>query len=799
MKSVKITRQTTWVTLLITTVLCSTPALAQNNDDFAPSLEEIIVTARKKPESLQDAPVAVTALSGADLEVRGAVNISDATAGMPNVIFESAGTNSGLSAAPTVFIRGIGQADFVINTDPGVGTYVDGVYMGRSIGSLADLLDLEQVEVLRGPQGTLFGRNTIGGAVNLVSVAPTPDSLSGKVGFAGGSRTFLNGTASLNIPVGDKAAVRIAGFGRHRDGFVDAIQYDDFKLGEENVYGGRIAVRFLATDNFTIDVAGDYSVRRDSPAPIVARLIGNASVGGDAIDASGIPVASRFNVGVPSPPPIPAGFGRAAGAVCNTAQARNSSPDCFGNFYVSSDDFESNAVYTDVNGMPIEAEQALDVFGISGTLTWETVIGTLKSITAYRGFDSEFFNDVDFTPFVLFHNLNLPFNQDQFSQEFQLSGTNLFDGRLDYVVGLYHFEEDGIQTISLLSPLSPPAAAQTTLPLFQETDREIDNKSQAIYGQATFNVTEQLHITGGIRYTNETKDIFFEQRRSVGATLTNAEGSIEIDDVSFMANIAYDVTDDILAYATFSEGFRSGGFASRFPTGLVSPLPSFEPEFVTSYEIGFKSSLFNNRLRANFAAFLTDYKDLQVTAGSPELGGSILTQNLADAKLQGIELEIDFAATENLTIDFSIGLLDDEIEEVIGGSLTAGATNQLFTITTDNELPYTPGVTTSLGFTHFLPVSFGDFRTRFDWFYVSSQQLSLENHPLTEQDGYSRVNLNIAFTPNNSDFTFTVGARNLTNSVFSTAAAINTTAATVGANVSRPREVFGQITYRFGK
>lgn len=793
---------------MASTMLVAAPALAQDEssgedaqDANAPrsSLNVIIVTARKKEESLQDAPVAVSAFSGEELETRAAIDISDATASVPNVTFESAGTTSGLSAAPAVFIRGLGQADFVINADPAVGTYVDGVYVGRSIGSLGDLLDLSRVEVLRGPQGTLFGRNTIGGAVNMISKAPSISGFEGKASFAAGSRGFLHGTLSLNVPLGDVAAFRISGFGRQRDGFVDALQYDDFQLGEENVWGVRGALRIFPTDTITVDIVGDYSQRREAPAAVVPLLLGNVSVNGDQINASGTPTASRFNSGgPPATPPVPTAWRSTNPTVCSTAVGRNTNTACYGNVWLGNG-FQSNARFTDRNGNFIEAENALDVYGLSGTVTIETPIGELKSITAIRGFEAEFYNDFDFSPYIIFHNLNLPYNQDQFSQELQLTDSGVAGGLIDYVLGLYYFKEDGIQTIDLVAPLQPPAASQTTLPLFQSLDREAENKSKAAYAQVTFHPTDSVHLTGGIRYTDEKKEVSFTQTRSVPNTPEMASGEQSISEVDVMGNISVDIADGLMAYATYSTGFRSGGFASRFPNGLVTPLPSFDPEFVKSYEFGFKSTLFNDKVRINFAAFLTDYTNLQVTAVSPdpELAGAAETENLADATLKGIELEVDAAVTDNLRVDFSIGLLDDKIDSLVGGSLSAGAGNQVLVITTDNDLPYTPAASINAGFTHFLPLDFGEFRTRVDWYYTSKQQLRIENHPLTEQEGYHRINANITFTPDNSDLDFTFGVRNLTNKNYSTAAAIASDASSISANVARPREFYGRVSFRF--
>ena len=794
--------RTSFVSSLLSGVVVAfpmTPVFAQSSTtQVRGTIEEVVVTARKVEESIQDSPVAITALSGDQLETRAALNISDATASAPNVSFESSGATSGMTAAPIVFIRGLGQADFVINADPAVGTYLDGIYLGRSLGSLADLLDLQRVEVLRGPQGTLFGRNTIGGAINLISVAPSMDGNNGEVNLATGENGYSNLKGYANFALSDSSALRVSAFARQRDGFVDALQYDDFDLGEEDVWGIRAALRIDVTNEFTIDFTTDYSERSDSPSPMVARLIGNASIGGELIDQSGTPAGTRFNTGGPPPtPPVPSTYRSVDPATCRTAAGRNSSTDCYGNIWLG-DGYQSNALYTDVNGNIIEPDQNLDVFGANLTMTWETSFGTLKSITSARGFDSSFHNDIDYSPFVIMHNINSRFDQDQFSQEFQLAGSSA-RGNIDYVIGLYYFEEDGIETVALVNPLLPPAAAQTTLPLYQVTDRYIDNTSTALYGQITWHASENLHITAGLRYTDETKDIAFEQRRSVGATLANAEGNLSLKETAPMANVSYNFSDNLMGYFTYAQGFRSGGFASRFPSGLVSPLPSYDPEFVDSYEFGFKSDLLENRVRLNVAAFMTNYQDLQVSATSPVISGGSLTANLADATLQGLEIELNAAVTDNFYLDMSLGYLDAEIDSVVGDVLNAGAGNQRYTITEDSDLPNTPEKNFSVGFTHYLPVASGELRTRVDWRYVDDQHLTIENHPLALEDSYTTLNANISYAPLDSNWRITIGGRNLTDEEYATATALNTTAATLGTNVSRPREVYVQATYRIGE
>ena len=226
-------------------------------------LEEIVVTARRREENLQSVPVAVSVLTGEDLLEQGGLKIDAIGQTVPNVHFEAAGGTSGVKS-PVVFIRGMGQNDFIPVEDPAVGIYLDGVYMGRNVGSVFDLIDIDRIEVLRGPQGTLFGRNTFGGVINIISKNPG-DQLEGSVHVAFGDEDYLETRATVNIPLGDRTSGRISAFKRERDGYVDAVQYRDLQLGSDDIWGARIRIRSDLTDTFSADFSADYSKAEETP------------------------------------------------------------------------------------------------------------------------------------------------------------------------------------------------------------------------------------------------------------------------------------------------------------------------------------------------------------------------------------------------------------------------------------------------------------------------------------------------------------------------------------------------------
>lgn len=760
-----------------------------------PGYEEIIVTARKREENLQNTPIAITAISAAQLEARGAVDLTAMQNVAPNLTLKTGGGTSGATFTPIINIRGIGQGDFTINTDPGVGVYIDGVYLGRSVGSVLDLADVQRVEVLRGPQGTLFGRNTIGGAISVVSKAPDPRETSGSFSIAGGSREFAQIRGSLNLPLAENLALRVSAMARHRGGYVDALQYDDLKLGGEKLWAVRAALRWQPTDNLTIDLAVDHTERRDPPSASIPLQLGDVSPGQTGVTGA---LSNAFNRGQGPAPIARLPWISADAPRCATDAAfRNSSLSCYGNAWLAGTS-GNNSVWQDRAGNKINPVNKLNLTGYVGTVALDTGIGTLKSITAYREFDSTFYGDLDFTPYSIFTNNNMPFNQQQFSQEFQLVGS-AFGDRLDYVLGLYYFNEKGDQAVDLLAPGNIPAAQAAALapflPYFQTTTRTVDNTSKAAYAQLTYAITDRLKLTGGLRYTDETKDYFVSQFRSVGP-LQSATGIQGTKIWTPMANLAWQATDDVLLYATYSEGYRAGGFAARFSGGLISPLPSYEPEYVTSYEAGVKSTLFDRRLTLNLAAFRIDYRDIQVTATTPGLAGFVL--NLADARFTGFEAEARAVLGGGFTANLSAGYTKKELTNVAPGTVSSEGTNAVVAITADSVLPG-PAWQLNAQLAHRLEFDNGGrLDTSFDVHYESKDSNSVANYDIIVQPGYAEAEARIAYTWPNDRFTLALGARNLFDKEYFTTKTLSSSSAAVYGTLARPREVYAQFTYRFG-
>ncbi len=746
----------------------------------AMTLEEIVVTARRREESLQSIPVAVSVLTGEELLEQGGLKIDAIGKTVPNVHFEAAGGTSGVKS-PVLFIRGMGQNDFIPVEDPAVGIYLDGIYMGRNIGSVFDLIDIERVEVLRGPQGTLFGRNTIGGAVNIISKTPG-DALGGSIQFSGGEDGYFEARATLNAPLGERAAGRLSVFARERDGYVEALQHDSLDLGSDDIWGIRGAVRAELTDAFSLDIALDYSKAEETPGAITP-IGGIGGFNGEVITLGppAQPFANFHNVIYSGDP-----------ASCTTAAGQAANPACYGPVWNTNDAYQTNSVYRDNAGNQIDPEQDVEVWGGNVTATWQIGEVELKSITSYREFDISLFNDLDFSPFILFANNHDEYTQEQWSQEIQLSGEAM-DGKLDYVVGVYYFEEEGQEAIFNQITFPPPLSGPPDF-FFQFLDRLIDNDSQAVFGQVNYDLTDALTLTVGARYTETDKSFELVTERRVGP-ISNQFGDLSTEEFTPLVSLAWDVSDDVMLYATYSEGYRDGSYAARFTGAVPVPLPNYDPEFVTNYEIGMKSTLLDGRMRLNATAFLMDYEDMQINASSDEVTTSSTKENLGDATISGLELEASALLGAGLTLGVNIGLLDDEID-----SLRGTLVSNTIVITESNDLPNTPDWTLSLLAKYERTLqNGGTLSLRADYALKDEYFSRAENIPELEIDDYRNLNISGTYLFPDRNWELGLGVRNATDEEYYQSATPFATFGLVFGQPVRPRTWYASLKYSFGE
>ena len=742
----------------------------------AQELEEIIVTARKIEESLQEAPVAVSVVTGDTLARMGSQDLTAVGQYAPNVIFETGQSTSGIRS-PTIYIRGVGQPDFIIVEDPAIGVYLDGVYVGRTIGSVFDLVDVNRVEVLRGPQGTLFGRNTIGGAINLISKRPDPEAVDARVKVGLGENGYQSAQGVINVPLGQTAAARFSAHGHKQDGYVKALQYDDYDIGGEDVWGFRAALSFDPTESFSVDFAFDYSA--DSSAPNAVSPINFLHLDGKPRPVTTF--GTWWNV-----------FHSGNPGVCANPATAPSSPACFSSYYHPNDPYATHSVFVDNDGNQIEPNQKLDVWGAHLNLSLDLGWGQLTSITAIREFEVTLHNDIDFTPFIIFANNHDDYSQDQFSQELQLSGT-AFDDRLDFLVGLFYFEEDGVEDI--FNQLAFPRAVAPAF-YFQTVTRYVDNTSKAAFTQLNYDLTDSLRLTLGMRYTESEKDFNLVQPNILGAMVDNT-GHLKVEEWTPMATLSWTYSDAAMFYLTYSEGFRDGGFPARFVGRVPEPLPFYDPEYMENYEIGAKFLMADNRIRLNLAAFRMDYTDIQVTAIAPfgSIGDSTTKDNLGKVKMSGLEAELTAAVTADLVVNVTLGILDDEIESVVGGLLRSGS----FDITRDNDLPMTPEISGTIGgeYTYNLD-SAGRIVVRADYSFKDDYYTRVENAVETLEKNYRSLNASVRWVSADDRWEVGVWGRNLTDELYYRSRVIFESIGSAFGTPTRPRMVYASVQYRFG-
>jgi iron complex outermembrane receptor protein len=630
-----------------------------SSESSGSQVEEIVVTAQFREQNLQKTPIAITAVSGAMLQARSQTNIQQVASQAPNVTLRTGAANFGPSLVAS--IRGVGQTDFNPALEPGVGLYVDDVYYATLTGSIFDLLDLDRVEILRGPQGTLAGRNSIGGAIKLYSKRPTGDG-SGMAQATYGSRNRIDLRASMDFNLAKDLDVRIAGVSKQQRGYVTVLDFGCANppgsalnpavggvsptlpvggkscvvdhQGEVNYQALRAQLRYHPSDAVDINIIGDYTHDKRSPAASVLTYADNPRTGAIRGDATAVPFDSRF----------------LCGKYCNYAS-----------FIMPAD--PANGFPTSTTRSPLTR---FDGYGFSAQGDFE-LSDTLKltSITAYRHYSSTFTGDDDLSPLpVTSSRSDLRFRF--FSQELRLNGA-FADNLVEYTLGAYYSSQKSIYgTVQDLRW----AGLQ-----FASLGDQVPAHSKAAFAHVAVHPTDQLTLTGGIRYTDEDKDYTYSRRfadGTVGQPLVGAldgvVGKYQKKRVDYRANVQYQWTDSLMTYAQFSTGFKGGGINPR--PYFASQVQPFGPETIKAYEVGLKTDAFDHKARFNLSAFYNDYKDMQLTLLScpqfnptppgPGVPGlpCALPANAGDAHVKGIELETSLRPVDGLLIDGSVSYLD---------------------------------------------------------------------------------------------------------------------------------------------
>ncbi len=633
-----------------------------------PVLEEVLVSAQRRTESLQDTPISLTAFDSERLQKDGISNLGDIASSVPSLSIEPFPTNN---SNLRIFIRGVGLIDTQITQDHSVGVYLDGAYIARSTGLALDVAELARIEVLRGPQGTLYGRNSTGGTINLVTVRPDPEALRARLELGAGNRELRRAKASVNVPLVPGAAAKLALLHSERDGFIDN-KGPGGDFGDREARGYRLDLSWDVTEALHLDYGYDHSEIEFFNYTYQAQV----------------------------PPAITVPAGPADALALNAAALY---------------DFQSGRVSSMTTVVPLlESETEIDGHMLSAQYTVSEAL-VLKYIGAWRELEDDAYADLAASGSHDYRLDNFAFtsrdgmshfptgfpkvDQEQSSHELQLSGL-LAERRLDYIAGLYYFEEDATEDNrpdhhQLNGPLAivvdPAAGTTTTTYLVNVVGArfEIDNRAWALYGRLTWTppvLEERLALTLGARHSEderkarrqstnanfvevEARDtasgavLFASPLTPIGpATLFDERGDRNFKDDSFEAIAEYSVSDTLNVYGKFSEAYKSGGFNVRDPDPARFR-NGFDKEKVESYELGIKSEWLQRRLRLNADVFYSDFTDIQLNF---LIGSSISDTrvvNAGEARMQGLELSATWLALADLLLMLDYAYLDADIEK----------------------------------------------------------------------------------------------------------------------------------------
>jgi iron complex outermembrane receptor protein len=716
------------------------------------TLAEVVVTARRMEESLQKTPVAVTALTMDDLQARSAQDLRDLARFTPNVYMSNALLHS--PDTITMYIRGVGLSDFYTTNDPGVGLYIDGVYYARSQGAILDLLDLERVEVLRGPQGTLFGKNTAGGAINLISRHPGPE-VGGSLSLTAGNIGQWEARGSVSVPIADDLALGLSALTRNRD-CLSRRERDGGCVGSIERRGGRAYLRWTPNSDLTVNLIGDVTAGR-------SHVIPSHPVGYD-------PEQSFFKIYNDL---VAAGL--VEGGLPYTLASPGVNP----------------ARYEVTGRAPVE--DPIDSYGVSLGLDYEIGDATLHSITAYRDVTALTFANNAGDTGGAYDPQSVYINTEShwFTQEFRIDGS-LFDDRLDYIGGLYYFNEVGVtnEAVPFFAPLQAGWVNFNT----QETD------SYAAFVHGSYAITDRLNVSAGIRYTRETKewsgkyahfasfasDSFDPNTQALELVLGNGDdipndlnegpastARVQRRDtwspITPKIGVDFQATPDLLIFANVARGSRSGGFNGR-ANALVATTP-FDPEYALTYEIGEKAEFLNHHLRINATAFFTDYEDLQQTVLTcirepngecridvGEFVYAPIVANAAAARIYGGELEaVALGPNGRLRVEAMLGYLNGSFTSVDPEATAATG------LTTDSVMPFIPEWTGALAAQYTWNVGFGSLTPRVDYSYRSRVAFNINPGPWGQQGAIGLFNATLTLADAKDRWSAQLYGRNLTD------------------------------------
>lgn len=707
-------------------MLASSDVLAQV------ALEEVIVTSRRTMETLQTTPISVVAISGDDLQTKGISDLGTMSAFVPNVV---AGTGMGNSGYATFSIRGIGSGQGWVYQEGSVGIYIDDVYYPRASGALLDVIDVEQIEVLRGPQGTLFGKNTSGGAIRYVTTKPEFGEFTGFFRGVVGSYDRRDVNGAVNIPLTDTLSSRITVASLQRDGFVTNLRHGE-KMGNMDVTSARAQLRWQDGPwdvNFSVDT---IETSNNGVARVIPRR--------NTTDA--FPGLLEQRTGIPYDPSV------------------------------TGDKFK-------VEGGTLPERNTTESFGVTLHAEYEFNNGyVLRSISGYRDNEATGRNDWDLSDFDLYH-MDQDIEFSNWSQEFQFD-SSFFDDRLNIVSGFYYMFEEATFNNYRVNPTVPVGGLLEFI--------DLETTTVALFSQATYELTDDLSLTLGLRWSKDDKEFF----SAYGPLAGENEGDWE--SVTSRIGLDYQITPDVMIYASAAQGYKSGGFNNRpnpnLPNNGILP---YDPEELWTYEVGFRSDFWDNRVRLNMTYFYTDFKDIQTSAPTVlfvngEYSIVQLTENAAGADIQGIEFELAAAVTENLTINASGGWTDGEYSDTDGASA----------INKNTPLARTPEYSYTLGASYFQPLASGaELSYNVDYGWKDKQFTHDSATAGFYLPSYGLLNARVTYREPGGRWSLALVGTNLTDKYYKVSGfGGNPTEGFFGfeqADLGRPREVGVELTVEF--
>ena len=841
----------------ITLIAIATPSFAQQATPAAsqPSgqpasggIEEIVVTAQKRSENIQTVPISISAFTANALKERAVGDVSQLSALSPNVTLDASTPFSGTSAVLGASIRGVGAADFAFNIDSAVGVYVDGVYLGRSVGANQDLLDVDRIEVLKGPQGTLFGRNTIGGAISVVT--HDPGNQFRFIGdFTTGSYNRIQARATADIPLADNLASSISIGVMNREGYQYRIPYPGAyvadapsvfaaagnasrgdRQGGDNNWNARIKLKYTGVNGFVARLTFDYT-------HVASESTANTLLG------TGGSIEGLYNTCVSTPAATLADIG--LGGICGPRTGvggYNTLPGLAGQGANGYQTYGNQYITKNIDTTYATGNNYSNVTQLGVGLTLEQPIGNavLKSITAYRKVDLNAGINDDGSPLNMLL-LSFTVDQHQWSQEFQLTGKAM-DDKLKYVVGAYFFNEAGnlhdyvIFDDGLLQVDGPG---------------RINTVALAAYSQVDYRFSDLVGLTLGARYTHENKDYYGGQAddnglayKGAGLTPNAANGAAlgfpvnnnyasgftygsnlgglaqyldyypaspsnqQFNNFSPKAGLQLYPSKGLMFYFSWSRGYKSGGWTTRLSSPLLAA-PEFGPEKAQTFELGFKSTLLDHKLQLNGALFDTQYTGIQL---NEQIGASPTVFNLGKAINKGAELEATLAPGGGVTLTSSLSYLDAHYTYVCGqgGTLQSFCNGQSAYIAQNSPstpfesgvyagapLPKAPHWKVNVSPRYEIDLPRGKIVLLADWTYTSSMWNDSLGTYLLDRKATQIVNASVTYKAPGGMWDLTAGGTNLTNERYIITGQSNLAAGVISGTYNRPAEWYARLGVKF--